>query len=210
MLKRPKKRRTKTAPSASPPYKGELASPIVEPHYYRGLDGGIGSIPPHKGPLSKYQAQQRVSAKQAQKLDLLFEWYQIDKKATDRWLQLSIALALAHVPGMKVIERSRSPKPSFWKDGGFRALVEGVDRIRLNGNMTIPQAIEQLKKENPDQWQKRTSLESRLTEARVFVAKEDARNRARAKKIKEESDKFTEELRVALSMMADDDLANGT
>ena len=177
------------------PYEGALASPIVEPLFYSGLDGDPGPIlPPHKGPLSNYQAQQRVLAKRSEKLDLLFEYYKIDKRSADRWLKLSILLAMAHVPGMKVIERSRAAKKSFWNEGGYRSLVEDIDGILSNEDLTIPQAIERLKKEKPNPWDNRHSLESRLTEARVFVAEEDAWN----KKIQETSDEFTEELRDAM------------
>lgn len=182
MPERPKKSGTKTAPSAPPPYKGELASPIVEPLFYAGLDGGAGSIPPHKGPLSRYEAQQRVFTKRAQKLDLLFEWYQIDKKSDGRWLELSIALALAHVPGMMVAAEETS-KSSFWKDGGFRALVKDVDEAfsRDQGPKRgrITRALEQLVNDPNTQWHRRdpNALSSRYREARRLVRRHAAKEK---------------------------------
>ena len=178
-------------------YTGELASPVVEP----GINSGL----PGNSALSKNFAKRSAAEKLARKLHLLFAWYQIDDDDSQKcWSRLAIALALDHVPGMKIVESERSRKPSFWKDGGYRLLIEDLDAIRSHGRMTIPQAIEALKKQKPVRWQKRHSLEARLREARSFVADEQAQKR----RLQEASAKFAEELRLSNDGRPSDDLAD--
>jgi hypothetical protein len=61
-----------------------------------------------------------------------------------------LRLACANVPGFK-LKRSRHGAPRRWK-GQEAKVVAAVDEERAGRNMSIPEAINNLKKKDPKRW----------------------------------------------------------
>jgi hypothetical protein len=158
-------------------YTGELAEPIYELILWAFIPSGLDE--------RKRLAEQRASYRQFAKLQLLFDWYKINPVADDRWQRLALALAGAHVEGMRVIydrKPKRGPKPK-WKEGLSVQLLQEVDRIlSTKKNLDVNKAIKTLTEDTASVFYKShpPSLNARYREAK----KEDKRQRRFAGKLK--------------------------
>jgi len=133
--------------NSSPVYTGTLAEPVYQTAV--GLLGGDSIMRRH--------AEKQV----AEKLPELFRWYGIDQTSSQRWIQLAVALAVAHVPGMQITDkRSKSPGPAKkWAVGGelSRSLIQDVDSLRAAARaqgrkMTNSKAITALCDDKRSRW----------------------------------------------------------
>jgi hypothetical protein len=109
------------------PYTGELATPIYEPvPFVGGLGGG------------KAEAERRTREQQILKMEKLFDWYSIGPDEPDAGMSLAVKLALAHVPGMQVLQEppKRRGRKRSWKDGLGIELVRDVEALRQTEKMT--------------------------------------------------------------------------
>jgi hypothetical protein len=153
-------------------YTGPLADPIYEPI---GLLGGLPGV--------REAAQARAREQQILKFRILFNWHGIDPDAPNAWSALAIALALAHVPGMKVVhelKRARGRKKS-WKAGLGLKLVRDVENLRAKKPMTTLAAIQALKKNIAKGWS--THSEANLITRHREARKAEQRRRALAKQL---------------------------
>jgi hypothetical protein len=167
---------SKSKPKARP-YAGDLAEPIYETILWASISSGLDE--------RKRLAEQRARRRQVAKLKLLFDWYEINAAADDQWQRLALALAEAHVEGMRVIydqkpKRGRKPK---WKEGLSVQLSQEVNQILLTRKkMPISEAIEDLTKDPASSFYKShpPSLNVRYREA----SREDKRHRRFVEKVK--------------------------
>ena len=152
-------------------YTGPLSQPIYVPvelvyDFSSGLLAALQGVPDKQG------AQRRGRKQFKAKLPLLFKFYGIDPRAKNRWRLLCIGLALAHVPGMRVIygEPPRAGAPKTWQAGQGDKLVNQVDAIRNATGKSIRETIATLKDDpkNKKDWGRHTrqNLETRYREAR--------------------------------------------
>ena len=123
-------------------YEGLLAEPIYEP-----IMGLLAEI-------MRPMAEERAREQQVLKIQLLFDWYEIDRDAPDAWRNLAIFLAATHVPGMKVIYdiRSRRGRKRSWKAGLGTELVRDVEALQTSRSMNMQEAIRALKKDKTKGW----------------------------------------------------------
>ena len=140
-------------------YTGQLAEPIYEPT--------SSGVHPHG---RKREAEIQASIRQAKKMGRLMNWYKIDPDSGDCWYSLAWALAIAHVPGLRVIHAfkpSRGRKPS-WKAGLAVELLRDVEALRAQKRISISAAIRILCEDKNSPWRKFTegNLVTRHREAR--------------------------------------------
>jgi hypothetical protein len=81
-------------------YTGVLAEPIY-------LARALAHLVDPSGKLESIERDRGIKQLIA-KLPALFKWYEIDVGSKDEWMLLALALAKAHVPGMRI---SHDPKP---------------------------------------------------------------------------------------------------
>jgi hypothetical protein len=149
------------------PYTGELATPIYEPvPFVGGLGGG------------KAEAERRTREQQILKMEKLFDWYSIGPDEPDAGMILAIKLALAHVPGMQVLQEppKRRGRKRSWKDGLGIELVRDVAALQQNKKMNYEQAIEELQKNKKKPW-RNYSLPNLITRHREARKVEQRRRR---------------------------------
>jgi hypothetical protein len=157
------KKQTSRSLDSRTKYTGQLAEPIYEP---------IGGL---LAEFTRNAAERRAQEQQVLKLRALFAWYGIDSTTPDAFTGLAIALALAHVPGMKVIhdfKRRRGRKRS-WKAGLGVELVRDVEALQAQRVMTTKEAIQALRKNKTKGWHDFTeqNLTTRHREARTAERK---------------------------------------
>jgi hypothetical protein len=145
----------------APNYTGALAQPIYLEDHYK-FTGGLGQSirEPDTAAIRKVGLE---------KMGLLFEHYEIDPNDEQRWLELAMSLAFAHVPGLQIANRpKRGPKPT-WKTGLGDELVRAIQDVKSQTDMrTQDAAIRKLQKDNPETWGRYTveNLGARYREAR--------------------------------------------
>jgi hypothetical protein len=117
-------------------FSGQLKTPIVVPALLgTNIDAILNDI-----------LNQRV-----EKLVLLLEHYNIET-TDDPWVFLSLRLACANVPGFRVKRPGRGALRR-WK-GQETKVVAAIDQERAGREMSIPAAINNLKKKDPKRWGK--------------------------------------------------------
>jgi hypothetical protein len=137
-------------------YRGELATPIVEPPESLGL-------------LREDNAERKAGLRQAAKLPELFKHFEIDPTEKNRWTRLAIALAITHVPGMHVSfdAKSKGGRPRKWKAGEDEELLRDAERIRQqNPKMRHTEVVQELLKTERWGGEYPPSLTTRYREAR--------------------------------------------
>jgi hypothetical protein len=124
-------------------YRGELATPIIEPPESLGL-------------LRKDNAERKAVLKQAAKLPELFKHFEIDPTEKNRWARLAVALAITHVPGMRVSfdAKSKGGRPGKWKAGEDEELLRDAKRVQQGQTMTFAEVVRELLK--TERWGKET------------------------------------------------------
>ena len=142
-------------------YTGELAQPIYEPILWASYSNGLER--------RKWLAEQGAIKRQLAKLEHLFDWYNVDDSADDRWFRLAFALAEEHVPGLRVIydrKPQRGPRKT-WDTGRYEQLFQGVNEIRSTRKITTKAAIKLLIADAAGAWHKSdpNSLNTRYREA---------------------------------------------
>jgi hypothetical protein len=140
----------KAIPLISSKYTGTLAAPLFEPR--------------DKG------AKVRLKEQIYKKLDILLSFYKIDPNAEDKWEQLALYLALAHVRGM-FLHSSPPLKPGrkkTWQSGLGDNLLHDVEAVRQEKSVRLKEAIEILRKDRGKPWHKygRNTLLARHRDAK--------------------------------------------
>jgi len=133
-------------------YTGELARPI-----YAGLS-------PDR------EVEDRAYQTFFEKFRSLFALYEIDPDDAQSWKMLSYALAMEHVPGMRILYEP-PPQPGrqrTWQAGWGDALLKEVEEKQANSKLSIASAIRELRKDPNKPWCKypQQTLETRRREAR--------------------------------------------
>jgi hypothetical protein len=143
-----------------PAYSEELATPIYEP--VPDVDGDLSAI--------EAEAERRVFEQRVLKMEKLFDWYSIDPDDPDPGMVLAVKLALAHVPGMRVLQepQKRRGRKRTWKDGLDRELLRDVDALRQTEKLNYEGAIEKLRKDKKKRW-------GSYTQANLIARHRDAR-----------------------------------
>jgi hypothetical protein len=138
-------------------YTGELAQPI-----YVSVEG----LPPD---LAK-EEEDRAYTTLKEKFRRLFALYEIDPDVEGSWHMLCIALAMEHVPGMRMLwePRPQTGWPRTWQAGLGDALLKDVEEKQTNSKLSIASAIRELRKDPNKPWRKypQQTLETRHREAR--------------------------------------------
>lgn len=147
------KRLTKSSRIA-PRFTGDFAEPIVE-----DLLKIITLLPDDSSDAeieaAVDAARQKARRRQLAKLIKLLAFYKIDPKDSMRWQLLSLNLAVAFVPGMKVHfwgnprKRGRPPK---WQGERAAELVQAVEGIKAERQKGVTDAIRILQMRQPDVW----------------------------------------------------------
>lgn len=140
-------------------YTGELAQPIFE-------SNALGIDPNGR----KREARLLASVRQAKKLGRLMNWYGIDPDSEESWYSLAFALAVAHVPGLRVIHAFKPirGRKRSWKAGLGTALQRDVEKLQTQQRISMSAAIRLLRKDRTKQWHQYTeqNLVTRHREAR--------------------------------------------
>jgi len=159
-----KKKRKKHSPNRSPKYEGTLAEPVYEDFPVFGLLGDER--------LAKLQAREQATVRVVSKFPDLFRWYKISPTSNDRWLQLALRLAEAHVPGMQIRDRpkgSTGPKPKWRSQGPLLIQAVNAEFAAAEGagrKMTVTEAIKRIKEDPNQKWSSAPqSLASRYGDA---------------------------------------------
>jgi hypothetical protein len=84
-----------------------------------------------------------------EKLVLLMDYYNLETD-DNAWLLLSLRLACAFVPGLKV-SRKGVGAPAKWKDRGGDIIAAVQAEMKRTGG-GVAKAIDSLKRDNPDEW----------------------------------------------------------
>ena len=141
-------------------YRGELATPIVEPPESLGL-------------LREDNAERKAVLRQAAKLPALFKHFEIDPTEKNRWTRLAVALAITHVPGMRVSfdAKSKGGRPRKWKAGEEKAgedeeLLRDAKRVQQGRKMSHTEVVEELRKTKRWKGESPSNLTTRYREAR--------------------------------------------
>jgi hypothetical protein len=145
-----------------PNYTGELDEPIYEPINAIGLLGDVGGV-------LKAQAIERATQRQISKLEKLCDEYEIARNHENRWFALAYALAVAHVPGMRVaFDSPLKPGPEArWQSELGPKLVSDVETIlaQAQRKMSYKKAIQLLLEDKSKGWSTYT-LENLITRHR--------------------------------------------
>jgi hypothetical protein len=152
-------KQTKKRKSQFVEYTGVLANPIY-------LAADLSHLVDPSGNLERIERNRGIKELIA-KLPALFKWYEIDMGSKDDWKYLALALAKAHVPGMRISKDPKSrrgPKPKWGPGLGDRELLRGVES-RLKKGLSLKKAVEQLIKETKSRATVE-SLSTRFHEAR--------------------------------------------
>jgi hypothetical protein len=142
----------------APNYAGALAQPIYLEDHYKNV-GGLGQ--------SIWERDiDALRTVWASKMQLLFKHYEIDPSDEQCWQKLATSLALAHVPGLQVVENRPKPgrKPT-WKTGLDDEFVRAVEVKSRTGKSTM-EAIDELRKEPRWKHYSRQNLAARYRESR--------------------------------------------
>jgi hypothetical protein len=151
-------------------YAGALAKPIYPEDHYK-FTGGLGQ------PIWEPDVAE-INKRAAEKMRLLFEHYKIDPSDEQRWQNLAMSLAFAHVPGLQFAKRrKRGPKPR-WQAGPGDKLVRAIDDVKSLTGKRTGDAIAELQKggmwknDNPKslaaryrEWKRRQKALASLREA---------------------------------------------
>lgn len=135
------KRIAKREPT-SDKYSGVLAEPIY-------LSTRVAELVDPTGVLET-KTRERAVAIRLEKIAELAKWYKIDVGSDTFWMRLAFALALSHVPGMKITDEAkprRGPKAK-WNADLNRELLSEIDSLRSKKRLSIHKAIEELRKTN--------------------------------------------------------------
>jgi hypothetical protein len=144
-------------------YRGELATPIVEPPESLGL-------------LREDNAERKAVLRQAAKLPELFKHFEIDPTEKNRWTRLAVALAITHVPGMHVSfdAKSKGGRPGKWKAGeDEELLLHGKRILQQDPEMSHTEVVEELLKTERWKGESPPNLTTRYREARHAEAEKD-------------------------------------
>ena len=169
------KKRKKRSPNRSPKYEGTLAEPIYEPVLVLGLL--------RDERLAKAQAQQRARLRVISKFPELFKWYGINPNSSQRWLQLAVQLAIAHVPGMQIqfrpVKKRPGTKPKWNRDGPD--LIQAVnaeiaaEKKQSGRKLPVIEALKRIKKGPNQKWLSSAESLARRYRAAVREQKKQAR-----------------------------------
>ncbi len=78
----------------------------------------------------KYSNFDDVSKEILDRIFLLLDHFEIDRKDSSRWELLALALALRYVPGFQIAEKEERGRPKTWPEQRLARLAEAVDKIK--------------------------------------------------------------------------------
>lgn len=108
----------------------------------------------------------KCSKEAAEKLMALLTHYKIDKENSERWFNLSFALAMEFVPGFKVVTDNRKTKPNKWTLLRYATLYFSVElEKKLRPNQTYSWICNHLTKEG-NLWEGEKNLHPRYCESK--------------------------------------------
>jgi hypothetical protein len=142
----------------APKYAGALAEPICVEDYYKARGLGQAIQEPDVAAISKELVE---------KIWLLFEHYKIDPSDEQSWQKLAMSLALAHVPGLQVANRSKPGRKPTWKTGLDDELVRDLEDEKSGTGKGTKEAIAELRKKPKWKTYTEENLEARYWEARA-------------------------------------------
>jgi hypothetical protein len=147
-------------------YTGQLAEPIYEPIYMGLLNG----ILPDKGSPKAKEARRRGLERVIGKISSLMKWHGVDPTSEAALADLAFALALTHVPGMRIVHKPRPKRGRRrnWKAGLGIELLREVESLRQSQLMTYQDAIRKLRKDKSKGW-------GRYSEANLITRHREAR-----------------------------------
>ncbi len=127
------------------------------------------------GLLREDNAQRKAGLRQAAKLPELFKHFKIDPTEKDRWTRLAVALAITHVPGMRVSfdAKSKGGRPRKWKASEEKAgedeeLLRDANQVQVQQEreMSYADVVRELLK--TEKWGKETfvNLDTQYRKAR--------------------------------------------
>ena len=133
MAKRTTKRITKPGG-----YAGLLAEPIY-------LTTGLANRVDPTGGLEK-AIKDHANSQLVSNLRELFKWHKVEIGTKNSWMQLALALAQSHVPGMRICSESRprrGPKPK-WGTNLDGELLREVEARRSQKQLSTKDAVAEL------------------------------------------------------------------
>ena len=137
-------------------YKGELAKPIVlDPYFAIAL-----SIVAKKGAQPDKEQEEIIRRRRdawillarGRKLALLLEHFGISESAKHVWLQLALALAQEHVPGMEINSLRKKGRPA--RRPSSLEIRMAVHTVLFERDHGVSDAIRILQKREPERWGK--------------------------------------------------------
>lgn len=137
-------------------YTAELAQPIYAP---------VAGLPPELVQEAEDRAYDTLNGK----FPGLFALYEIDPDEEQGWKMLTYALAMEHVPGMRILYEP-GPRPARQRTcqaGLGEELLKDVEE-KANGKLSIAATIRELRKDPNKTWREhpQETLETRCHEAR--------------------------------------------
>ena len=144
-------------------YAGALAKPIYPEDHYK-FTGGLGQA-------TKEPDIVAIRERGLENMGLLFEHYEIDPNDEQRWLELAMSLAFAHVPGLQFANRPKPGRKTTWKTGLGDELVRAVEDVQspTGVGIKIKDALLKLHVDKLGRWKDYTveNLDVRYREARA-------------------------------------------
>jgi hypothetical protein len=149
-----KRKKTDQAPEKAQKYGGTLAEAINGSTKWADIADPSGRL--------KTAMIKQVESERSRKLKDLCDWYKIPWDSENRWELLAVALACAHVPGMRITPRKveRRGRPRKWVPAApgtelpieARELLRDVEYLRSEKGLTVKDAIEKLSQDETKKW----------------------------------------------------------
>lgn len=148
-------------PKARAGYTGKLAEPMP---YFWEFGGLLDYIKESPGEFERITKERQADA-YIERLGLLFMHYGIDPAEPSAWRDLTVALAMRHVPGFQLRRAKSVGAPKKWNDARSLKLHADVVVLRRQG-LSLDRAIATLiARGGPYRRQRAGSLKVRFKEA---------------------------------------------
>jgi hypothetical protein len=189
-------------------YTGDLKEPIVDkvPRQFFQSDMGKSNW---ESSLKTFHSEanifkNRIEARRRTKLHSLADLFGLEKDEKDYWYRLAVLLAVKHVPGFKVYDKTKT-RERKWNDYDYASLLSAVGQLQkkqsINQSAALKKYVTQLAKDKPNEYgtldrygqNSKTEKTVRALEKQISRAKKNPTIVAAAHAMLEEGERLRQE-----------------